>query len=164
MTLRVSLEDFPEAVHRYGGGTEVYVSGPIDALTVTSHNDETGVIITTIAEEGLESLKHYLGTAGLELRDGAWEAETGLDEVHVAGVAYISKEPLPGLWMDAFPYPPSTQDVMRAFYDDMIEGGEISGITFEQFRKLVNPNVVVLSPADLQGFASRKRALPKPGT
>lgn len=164
MTLRVSLEDFPEAVHRYGGGTEVYVSGSDDALTVTSHNDDTGVIITTTSEHGLESLKNYLGAAGLELRDGAWEGETELHEIHVAGVAYISKEPLPGLWMDAFPYTPSVQDVMRAFYDDMIESGEINGITFEQFRKLVQPNVVVLSPAELRGFASRKRAQTKPGT
>lgn len=164
MTLRVSLEDFPEAVHRYGGGTEVYVSGPHDALTVTAHNDDTGVVITTIAEEGLDSLRHYLGAAGLELRDGEWEGDLDLKEIYVAGVAYASREALPGLWIDAFPYPPSTQDVMRAFYDDMVVGGELEGVSFEQFRKYVHPNVVVLSPSELQGYASRKRAAPKPGT
>lgn len=160
MTLRVSLEDFAEAVHRYGGGLEVYVAGPADALTVTALNDESGVVITTIADD-LDSLRKLLHDAGLELRDGALE-ESEVMEVYVVGVAYTSKETTPGLWMDAFPYPPSQLEVLRAFYDELIETGELNEVPFEQFRRHINTNMVTLSPNDLSGFASRKRAAPKP--
>lgn len=160
MTLRVSLEDFAEAVHRYGGGLEVYVAGPADALTVTALNDETGVAITTIADD-LDVLRKLLEDAGLELRDGALE-RTEIKEVHVVGVAYNSDEAAPGLWMDAFPYPPSQLEVLRAFYDELIETGELADVPFEQFRRHIRTNMVTLSPDDVNGFASRKRAAPKP--
>lgn len=162
MTLRVSLEDFAEAVHRYGGGLEVYVAGPADALTATALNDETGVVVTTIADD-LDKLRKLLSEAGLILRDGTLE-QPDIREVHVVGVAYSSDDAAPGLWMDAFPYPPSQLEVLRTFYEELIETGELSDVPFEQFRRHLRTTVVTLTPDELSGYASKKRAAPKPET
>lgn len=160
MTLKVSLEDFPEAVHRYAGGAAVYVSGPPDGLTVTAVSDESGVAVTASAQGDVQSLKVLLESAGLELREGAWEHEPDLSDVHIAAVAYPSKESTPGLWVDVFPYPPTQVDVLRAFFEELTETGEISPISFDQFMRHVPANVVILSPDELRVFAAKKRVAP----
>jgi len=164
MTLRVSIDDFPEAVRRYAGGASVYVSGPQDGLTATAVNHETGVTVTTSVSGDIEALKTVLHAAGLELKPGSWEHQPDLDEVHVAGVAYPSRDAMPGLWIDVFPYPPTQVDVLRAFYEELAETGELSEVSFDQFVRQVPANVVILSPEELRVFAAKKRLAPTSDT
>lgn len=132
-----------------------------EVLTLTALNDDTGVAITTTTADGIDALRKFINKSGLTLRDGEWERAGDVVEVHTAGVAYGSREGTPGLWMDAFPFPPTQLDVLRAFFDEMVETGEVNNVSFDQFLKRVQPNVVVLSPEEQLMFAARKKVTPK---
>ena len=99
--------------------------------------------------------------SGLEVFEGEWsedrtEASEEEPALYVAAIAYRSKERAPGLWVDAFESPPIQGQVLKALYDEFLENGEIQDVSFEEFVRISEPTVVIVSPEDLSAFARSK--------
>ena len=90
--------------------------------------------------------------------DGGLEFELGQRsaDAFIAAVSYYSKEASPGLWMDAYPTPPTPQIVLRSIYDEFRANDEIGDVTYEEFLRLAHPNVVILSPGEIATFLAQK--------
>ena len=85
-----------------------------------------------------------------------------LTEIYVAGVAYRTESGPPGLWMDAYAVQPTQVQVLKSMYDEMTSTGQMAEVSFEEFVRLSESNVVVAGPNDLRSFLALKEALPSP--
>jgi len=135
-----------------------YGSGAI----VTGANPTTGVIISSIVRLPVADVKKRLNDDRWETIDGQWSTEAvelqeqTTAELTVGAVAYQSRDSKPGLWVDAFTEPQNQTQVLRAMYDELTANGELGNVSFEEFIRLANPNVVILSPSDLARFALQR--------
>lgn len=135
-----------------------YGSGSI----VTGANPTTGVIISSIVRFPVDEAKQRLQADRWETLDGQWSTEAvelqeqTTAELTVGAVAYNSRDTKPGLWVDAFTEPQNQTQVLRAMYDELTANGELGDVSFEEFIRLANPNVVILSPSDLTRFALQR--------
>jgi hypothetical protein len=163
MVLRVSFEDFPDAVRQYTGGKDAFLAELPSGAAATAGNPGTGVIVSAHSELPYAEAKAGLTRLGLKIHEGTWALEAddpvyGHDQIYFAAVAYRSRDIMPGLWMDAFPYEPSRADVLRAMYDEFIHTGEMKEVTFDEFVRSSFANVVILSPDHVKGFVTKKLA------
>lgn len=159
MTLTVPIEEFAAAVQRVLGQKEAYVSPQGRGSMATASKD--GKMVVALAKESPEILKAQLGEAGMSVFDGQWrqnhEGPGAENEApYIAAVAYVSAHEKPGLWVDAYPEPPTGVQVLRAMYDEFVSTGELDESSFEEFLRLANANIVILSPADLRSFVLAK--------
>lgn len=158
MVLKVTLEDFPEAVKRYAQTSDAFVAASGGGTVVSSVDPVTGVIVSTGSDLDVAEVRKMLEAAGMNVREGEWSRETEGDtsqSLFVAAVAYRGKEGAPGLWVEAYSRQPLVMDVLRRMFNEFVETGDAAKASFEQFMKLAQPNVLILSPEDLQTFASR---------
>jgi len=108
-------------------------------------------------------VRRKLELAGFEVFEGEW-GEAGEwpsdrmveEPIYIAAIAYRSRERTPGLWVDAYPALPTNATALRTFYDELSTNGEILEISFEEFVRAANPNVVILGPNELQNFVKDK--------
>ncbi len=157
MVLRVTLEEFAEAVRRYAAGAEVFVANAANGVTLTARNPKDDVMVSSHSERPMTEICPMLEKAGLKVCEGEWQPDPGPSgTVYVAAVAYRSRETMPGLWVDCFPTVPTQMDVLKALYDEFVQTGDINGVSFDKFVQQVQPNVLILGPEELAAFASRK--------
>lgn len=161
MVLKVSFEDFPEAVRQYTGGEDAFLADLPNGASVTAGNPATGMIVSAVTDlDHVLATEHLIGT-GLKVHEGTWAMEAddplyGSEEIYFAAVAYRSREVTPGLWLDAFPYEPNRADVLRAMYDEFIHNGEMKEVTFDEFVRSSFANVIIISPDTVKGYLSKK--------
>ncbi|HZH97357.1 MAG TPA: hypothetical protein VEX38_00170 [Fimbriimonadaceae bacterium] len=161
MVLRVGIEEFPSAVKRYLAEPLAYLRRKGKGTEVSAGNPAQNLIIVSRSSEELEATSSSLSSKGLECREGSWVAEEAVEtpeESHafIAAVAYRSREQMPGVWIDAFPFPPHQADVLQAMYEEFIENAEIKDVPFEDFVQMAKPNVVIVSPEEVAGYLKRK--------
>jgi hypothetical protein len=161
MVLRVTLEDFPEAVKRYAQITDAFVATSSGGTVVSSVDPETGVIVSANSDLSTKEVRKLLEASGMHVREGEWSKEIEGDQhagTYVAAVAYRGKEGAPGLWVEGYIRAPLVMDVLRRMFDEFATTGEAASATFEQFMKSAQPNVLILSPEELRAFAARSEA------
>lgn len=161
MVLKVTFEDFAEAVRQYTGGKDAFLAELPSGASATAGSPTSGVIVSAVTELTPAKAKEYLTLAGLKVHEGTWALEAddpiiGGEQAFFCAVAYRSREIMPGLWLDVFPYEPSRADVLRAMYDEFIHNGEMKEVTFDEFVRSSFANVVVLSPDIAKGLITKK--------
>ncbi len=162
MVLHVTYESFADTVKKELGQVAVYIS-PVErgAIITAAHPTMDRMVACRTSSLVAEATKS-LAKKGFEVLIGAWLSENEIwqvneseAEAHVAGMAYISEDG-PGIWLDAFPEPPSDVQVLRAAYDEFRATGELGEVSFEEFVRLANPRVATLSPADVSRYMAEK--------
>lgn len=161
MTLQVPFDAFPQTVGRALGIHEAYVARRGGCTLVTAGGLPNRPVVAAIAPLGLDATKAKLREAKFEVYEGAWLTEGLADldstpEAWVVGVAYESDDGKPGLWMDGFPEMPTQVQALRAFYEEFQATGEAPEVSFDDFVRLSNPTVVVVSPQDVRSYLAEK--------
>lgn len=162
MVLNVKFDDFPEAVKKYVANDEVFVAEVPGGVAVTAHSAEGNILVRTLSTSSLHESKNVLRAAGLKVLQGNWSSDQDDDpldqvpELYVASVAYRSREFQPGVWVDAYPYQPTTSEVLQSMYEEFVLNGEVKAVGFDEFLRLSQANVVILGPDQLKGFALQK--------
>lgn len=167
MTLQVPFEQFANAAKRVLGAREAFVVGHRQGSLVTASSSTARAVVASISTISPDAAKAQLRVAGFETFDGVWSTE-GLAELaedpaasaFVAAVAYVSGEGRPGIWVDAFAESPSQVQVLKALYDEFRLTGEVAEVPFEEFVRLTNANVVIISPTQLRSYIVRKVPCP----
>lgn len=161
MVLRVPFEQFASTVLRRATGKEVFLCQEMGVTLATASNPDKNLLFASSTVLPLAEARKALESAGLDVFDGQWSLESdgvsGLQsKMHVAAVAYRSANTMPGLWVDAFAAETGPNEALKAMYDELLENGEIDGISFEEFLRLGEANVLVLTLGQLTDFASEK--------
>jgi hypothetical protein len=160
MILRVDLEHFASAVRRVLSLEEAWLARAAGGVVVSAGDPARRIIIFSRPNTTGDEARRILEEAGLQVHEGEWRLgeDTGeAQEFYIAAVSYVSREPKPGLWIDAYEAQPTTAQVLKAMYEEFQSTGEVGGASFEEFVRLANPNVVVVAPEQLQGFLAEKR-------
>ncbi|MCZ7579655.1 MAG: hypothetical protein M5U21_02355 [Fimbriimonadaceae bacterium] len=156
MILRVPFELFAEALRKYGGENLAFLDHQDGEVAATAALKSIGGYVESFAAAPIEEVRHTLTELGFEVREGRWSSggEEGPESrgAHIAAVAYKSRDAMPGIWVDAYPQPPTPALVLRRMYDEFVENGEVGEITFEHFIHAANPNVLVLAPDEIARF------------
>lgn len=163
MILHVDFDQFAPTVERLLAAKEAYVRAHNGTIAISSGSPDRRTIIGSSRRGSLEDIRVALEKAGFTVYEGEW-GESGEwpsdrmveEPVYVAAIAYQSREKTPGLWVDAFPDLPTTAIALRTFFDELSSNGEIGEVTFEEFIRAANPNVVILGPNELQNFLREK--------
>ena len=164
MTLHVSFEQFPKTVAHLLASQNVFVAAQGFGSLVTAADPEKGILIVCKTDHTPASAKSKLSGFGLDVLEGAWKLtdeipveQDGSIEAFVAAVSYKSGENMPGLWIDAYPALPTQVQVLRAMHEEFRHTGELAEVSFEEFVRLSEPNVIILSPHDVQSFLDKKK-------
>lgn len=163
MVLRVELEHFPSAVERVLSQKVAYVAPSGAGSVVTAADARGGPVVYCLAPNvsPLDATAR-LRDSGMEVHEGAWSLQApqggaASDTPYVAAVAYTSDDTKPGVWVEAFAELPTMAEVLRAMYDEFVATGEApEGTSVEDFVRLANPNVVILSPEQLARFVQAR--------
>ncbi len=162
MTLQVTPAQFAETVKRMLKTTDVFVAPNEAGSLITAADQQADLVIVAFAPEAPDQVKDRLKGDGFAVFGGSWTCSPDLQPLErstaafIAAVAYRSAEDRPGLWVDAYPSLPSQMTVLRAMFDEFRETGEMEHITFEEFLQLSSPNVVILSPSEVNSFLLQK--------
>lgn len=163
MMLHVEFDQFAQTVERLLQTKEAYCKAKGGAVVVTASHPDRSVVVASVPRLTVTEIRLRLQQDGFEVRDGEWTdagesaaGSMGGQPPYIAAVAYSSREKMPGLWLDAYAAQPVTGAVLRAFYDEFASNGEIPEVSFEEFVRLANPNVVILTPEEIQGFIVAK--------
>lgn len=167
MTLTVPFDQFSKTIHRVLGIKEAYVASSGTGSIVSAATSEAGLIVVSRTDLNLDAAKSKLEHSGMTVFEGSWSLPSGAGskdsptfEPFVVAVAYKSGESGPGVWLDAFPALPTQVQVLRSVYDEFRETGELPEVSFEEFVRLSDPNVVIASPNDLQSYLDKKIECP----
>ena len=156
MVLTVPFEGFIEAAKSLPGARTVYVSTFGSRSVVTAADATTGAIVRSHADKPLADVRSLLEKAGLTVHEGLWgDRSEDPGALWVAAVAYKSEEDTPGLWVDTFETKPTTGQVLSELYEEFRETGVVGNLPLEEFIRLCDPNVVILSPEDQAEFSRR---------
>ena len=162
MTLHVPYSDFAAAATRFEV-REAYILAKRGVTEISSVMKTSGRILFTRTDQSLDEVREDLTKKGLHVFDGAWsieppeeDARNSAAETFVTAVAYVSSEAMPGVWIDAYPWQPTQVQVLRALYDEFRDTGEVGEVPFEDFIRLASPNVAIVSPHEIEGFADTK--------
>jgi len=163
MILHVDFDQFAPTVERLLGTKEAYVRAHNGMVAISSGSPDRRTIVGSSRRGGLGEIRSTLESAGFTVYEGEW-GEAGEwpsdrmveEPVYIAAIAYQSREKTPGLWVDAFPDLPTTAVALRTFYDELTSNGEVAEVSFEEFVRVANPNVVILGPNELQNFLREK--------
>lgn len=163
MVLRVEFERFADTCKKLLQVEDAFVTSRGDGSMATAAAPGKELIVAAVCRQSAGEVTKALEGAGMKVSEGEWSPggegweinEVGCD-LHVGAVAYNSKESKPGLWVDAFAEPRTHTQVLRAMFDELRENGELDEMSFEEFVRLANPNVVVLAPTDLTRFVEHQ--------
>jgi hypothetical protein len=165
MTLQVPYDQFAETVRRVLAVKEVYVTCQGSQSLITACSASSQTIVAALSATPRDRAKKELSDQGLKVFDGAWSAEGLTDlgvatpaEAHVAAVAYLSNEGRPGLWIDAYDSAPTPAQVLKTMYEEFRGTGETADVSFEEFVRLANANVVLVNPSQIRAFVQEKAA------
>lgn len=155
------FDSFGATVERVLGVRLLFISPSGSGSLVTAADPGRLATVATVTTHPVEEARALLTSAGYEVMDGQWsmvdpgdlECE---DECFIAAVAYNSSEGRPGLWVDATGQLPSEVQVLKSLFEEFRSTGELAAVSFEEFVRHANPNVVILSPSDLRSFLSQK--------
>jgi hypothetical protein len=164
MVFRVDLDHFPTAAEQMTGGKSVAVTSREGRTIASAANPSQNLVVVAISGKPPADVRAHLQSAGLTVLNGEWldAAEVPLMECEeppafIAAVAYRSRESMPGLWVDAFPFEPTQAEVLKELYHEFSTSGELDGeVTFEEFVRLANPNVLILTPHDVIRYVRSK--------
>jgi hypothetical protein len=162
MVLTVPYEEFAAACKRVGA-KEVYLAPNGKGTVLTVGDLHKQVVIASKSDAPLTEVSEALESAGLNVFPGRWgdgsvefaESSNG-HSPFVAAVAYQSNDSTPGLWMDAFPTPPTPLIVLRTMFEEFKANSEIGEVTYEEFVRYARPNVVILTPGDIATYLAQK--------
>lgn len=161
MTLQVPFDQFPKTAERILGEKLAFLAPHGRGAMVTAA--KSGTVVVAVTEEPPEDVAARLKEAGFETHDGAWIPDAPVDaepgqyvDAYVGAVAYESSEGKPGLWLDAYEALPTEVQVLKAMFEDFRSTGQLDEVSFEEFVRLANPNVVIVSPKDLRSFVDQK--------
>jgi hypothetical protein len=163
MTLQVSFDQFAETVKRLLKLEEAYVAPHDCGALITAAKPGQEIVIASVSTMKPKEASASLKTLGLTVFEGTWLTPEELmapdleqKETFIAAVSYRSSGEKAGVWVDAYPSMPNQVTVLRAMYDDFTETGEVHDVPFEEFVQLANPNVVIVTPSDIEGFVRQK--------
>ncbi len=159
MTLEVPLEGFVAAAKRLAAGGPTFVSPENGGTRVTCADPAKSLRIVAYSTESPSKTVETLKADGIDAFEGRWlpdDAPTASGEIYVAAVAYRTEGTQPGLWVDSYKELPTSVQAITTMYEEFRETGQVAEIPLEEFVRLAEPTVVVLSPAELRGFASNK--------
>jgi hypothetical protein len=159
--LRVKSADFLDAARRYAGADEAFIAETPGGVTLTAVNVRDDMMVLSQLAATVAEARAFLAGGGFQAKEGHWssdEDEPGdpMADLHLIAVAYRSRESMPGLWVDAYPYAPTPAEVIQALYDEFVAGGELADVGIEEFMRLAHPNVVILGPDKIRDFAMKK--------
>lgn len=163
MILHVDFEHFASTVARLLESKEAFLYDQSGTIAVSAAHPDRKIIVGSTLRGDVLEVRGTLENAGFTVFEGEW-GESGEwpsdrmveEPVYVAAIAYHSREKTPGLWVDAFPALPSTATALRAFYDELESNGEIAEVSFEEFVRAANPNVVILGPNEMRNYLKEK--------
>jgi len=166
MVLHVAFEDFADTVKRVvGDSSEAYAASENGVTILTASAAGEGTVVASVTKSSVEEAKVELQKAGLRVFEGRWTDDLMLEkesvvltDVFVSGVSYKTEAGAPGIWVDAYPVQPSKVQVLKAMYEEMLQTGEMANVPFEEFVRLSDANVVIVSPQELRTFVSQKLA------
>ncbi|MCC7102903.1 MAG: hypothetical protein IT206_07480 [Fimbriimonadaceae bacterium] len=160
MVLRVSPESFAAEVESRLRVKDVYVIASGRHTLATAGDPATGLLIEAKFRTSLAKALDTLEKSGLKPRAGTWstiEGEDGVEETpYVVAIAYRSEETTPGLWLDADIHEISTAEALKRMYDELRDNGEIKEASFDEFVRVIKPNVMVVPPHQIHGWADEK--------
>ncbi|MCC7229540.1 MAG: hypothetical protein IT203_04035 [Fimbriimonadaceae bacterium] len=162
MTLHVDFDQFAATVKRLIAEPLVFVARRDHRTCITASDPAKQMLIFSQTKLSIEDAEGVLQKDGMEVRHGYWTEGEPCDpredghHVHVAAVSYRSGEDMPGIWVDAYSDLPSTAMVLKALFDEFKETGEVGDLPFEEFVRIANPNVVIVSPVELERFLESK--------
>ena len=156
MVLTVPIKNFAESVKRHTKGSEAYLAVVAGHTVASAVGGDKAILVRSDTDDTVEQTKQMLSAAGLMVFDGHWSdpAHNSEESYWIGAVAYNSAEETPGLWVHAFATKPSTGQVLAALYGEFRESGDVGEVPLEEFIRLADPNVVVLSPEEQSDFAS----------
>ena len=162
MVLRVSNERFAEEVKARLGTADVYVMPSGRHAVATAGSVEKGFVLHSEFNRGYEQTCDILRDAGLNPTRGKWSdtmEDCGIDEqpIFIVAIAYRSEEPTPGLWIDSDVNEISSGEALKRMYEEFRDNGEIKEVSFDEFVRVIHPNVMVLAPHQIQGWAEDNR-------
>ena len=162
MTLNVPFDHFSKTVDRVLGTKDAYIQPVAKGCLITA-GGEKGYVVASHSKYSKVTVKTKLEQCGMTAFDGFWTLngaseipENGGADAYLAAVAYKTGEPSPGVWVNAFATCPTQVQVLRALYDEFRETGEIGDVSFEEFVRLSEPNVVIVTPNEVQSFLEKK--------
>jgi hypothetical protein len=156
MVLTVPFEGFAEALRAHSSVKVAYATTQGGRTVVTALDPSTGAVVRCQTPLAPPEAKAALGQAGIEVREGSWGDGSDIPQaLWVAAVAYKSDEDTPGLWVDTYESKPTTGQVLAELYEEFRETGEVGDVSLEEFIRLADPNVVVLSPEEQAEFSRR---------
>jgi hypothetical protein len=164
MVLQVSFDDFADTVRRVlGDSVEGYVSHFNGVTVATASLGETRTVVAATTSDSVENAKGALEREGMRVFNGRWTDDIhledegcNLEEMYIAGVSYVTESGPPGIWMDAYPALPTQVQVLKEMYDEMVGTGESADVSFDEFVRMSNANVVIASPTDLRSYLGQK--------
>jgi len=163
MTLQVPFEQFVQASRRILGAREAFVTSHGSGSLVTCSTSTSRTVVAAITPINPDAARAQLKLAGFETFDGAWSAEGLTDlgecapnEAFITAVGYISADGRPGVWIDAYTELPSQVQVLRGMFEEFRDTGETADVSFEEFVRLANANVVIVSPSQIKSFLAGK--------
>lgn len=161
MYLRVDFAEFPDAVRRELGHSTAYVRAATGGTLLTASDGKVTVVAITPLD--LDQARNVLQTAEMVVHRGGWalevtdwEPEDGSPSAYVAAIAYKAEGNRIGLWVDAFPYHPTPAQALHSMYEEFREHGEIGDATYDEFVRVADANVIILTPGQLGAFSGVK--------
>ena len=163
VVLQVPFEQFVSTVERVLEGVrEAYVIKHFKhSLITASKGGET--VVASMVELKPDEVKKHLKAEGFQAFEGRWTDDVALEhesdvlsDVFIAGVAYKTEGGPPGLWIDAYTAQPTQVQVLKTMYEEFLKTGEMQEVSFEEFVRISEANVVIASPSDLRSFLAQK--------
>lgn len=163
MVLRVPFEEFVATVLRLMSQPEAFIESVASGTKLTAAVPLGGVLVQCVTTLPEKEVRKRLEQSDIPCLPGSWSQSLSDEgctdapiDIYVAAIAYTSRDARPGLWVDAFPYEPTALHALRMMYEEFRANGEIGEVTFEDFVKHSNSNVVVSNRAQLEGWARSK--------
>lgn len=150
-----------EMQNRYPKGATIYLARE-GRNTVLTHLDSRDRILFRCEHPvTLEEATAALNTLGHTCQKGVWSTESehqSLEELYIAAVAYKSDETKPGIWLDAYDHQPNPSEVLANLLAEFNAEGTLNDADNETFTKIAHPNVVILSPDNIQNFLAKNQS------
>jgi len=164
MTLHVPFEQFAETATRLFGHCDVFLSVTHRGTVATAIHSTQQRMVTANTSLEIKTCKAKLEKAGLKVFEGAWSQdgeepgeEREFGDLHIAAVAYLAENGLPGVLVDAFEGEPTEVQSLRTIYEEFRSTGEVADVSFEEFVRLAKPTVAIVTPMEIGHYLEAKK-------